>query len=301
MTATQTTLTQTLNPELNSKNSPNKTNNRQGKEEKAEKDTKQPRFYAIQPNGDQYLPNGNTINWKRGINSQLNLVGDLYAEWIEHPKIGKIRLFDNDFAEGLTMTYWWTVPLIYIPWSLLELRVCYRYFTDSEFNGGIIYWNPLTQYFYLPVILSSIIYYLLGLIMWTLFEYFCHRYAFHWHPPSVAWNPVHFAGHGLHHLTPADDLRLVFPPAISMPLGLLFHSLYTKYLFSIGISNAIFGGFIFGYACYESTHFLSHHCPFGNYLQARFRYHSAHHFNPAKKDALYGVTSQIWDVVFNTF
>ena len=279
----------------------NKNNNKIRYETRRRKrDSRRP--FALGSNGEQLLPNNETVNWyKGGILNQLDKVGTLYDEWIEHPKIGRIRLFDNDFLEGLTMTYWWTVPVIYVPWSLLELRVGYRYFTDLEFAGNVMVWNPISQTLRLDPFLAGVIYYILGLILWTLFEYFTHRYVFHWHPPTPAWNSLHFAGHGLHHLTPADDLRLVFPPAVSMPLGFIMHSLFTKILFSTGIANAIYGGFVLGYACYESTHFLSHHCPVGNYLQARFRYHSAHHFNPSKKDALYGVTSQIWDVVFNTF
>ena len=56
-----------------------------------------------------------------------------------------------------------------------------------------------------------------------------------------------------------------------------------------------------GYALYESIHYLAHHCPVGNYLQQRFIHHSQHHFNPKKQDKLYGVSTQIWDVVFGTY
>ena len=105
----------------------------------------------------------------------------------------------------------------------------------------------------------------------------------------------------MHHLTPTDKYRLVFPPAVSLPLGLLFRIIFYYILFPFGIRSAIFGGFTCGYAGYESIHYLAHHCPYGTFLYRRFKNHSAHHFNPKKQDKLFGVSTQIWDIAFGTY
>merc|ERR1712038_2010780 len=117
---------------------------------------------------------------------------------------------------------------------------------------------------------------------------------------TVCTNLLHFVGHGMHHLTPADEYRLVFPPAVSFPIGLAMRTLFYGVLFPFGIRSAVFGGFIVGYAAYESIHYLSHHFPYGSYLQERFRQHNAHHLNPAKEDKLFGVSTSLWDYAFGT-
>ena len=151
----------------------------------------------------------------------------------------------SDFLEGCSMTFWWVVPCLCIPWPMLELRDSYRYFIDIEFfyrkrnleinNGNNIdnsyytlnnsitpAWNPLVLYFNIPILLSCIIYFLIGLSVWTLFEYVAHRFLFHWEPPlelkyfnADRLNVISFLVHGMHHLIPTDELRLVFPPAIN--------------------------------------------------------------------------------------
>jgi 4-hydroxysphinganine ceramide fatty acyl 2-hydroxylase len=231
----------------------------------------------------QRLPDGGVIDWKHGLLAQIGAVGEDYWEWIEHPKLGRCRLFDSDFLESLTFTPWWVVPALYIPWGLLELRESVVRETSEIFNRADI---ALTLF-------------AIGVLMWSLTEYVYHRYAFHWVPWSHASRMVHFMAHGLHHLTPADEFRLVFPPVVSVPLALL-HRRGFYALFPIGASAALLGGYLVGYTAYESTHYFIHHCPSGAWLKARFYYHSKHHFDPRKRDAIYGVSSQLWDAVFGS-
>jgi len=151
-----------------------------------------------------------------------------------------------------------------------------------------------------PMIITAVIFaYLLGILAWTFFEYVCHRFAFHWHPKTPLQRYIHFLSHGLHHITPADEFRLVFPPVISIPLASAFRSLFYN-LFIAGFGSSFFGGFILGYAMYESTHYFTHHMPTGSWLKNRFFYHSKHHFDPAKQGKIFGVSSQLWDFVFDT-
>src|SRR5438046_3353878 len=67
----------------------------------------------------------------------------------------------------------------------------------------------------------------LGVLIWTLTEYWLHRLVFHWEPDHPIGSRLHFIIHGVHHDHPNDRLRLVMPPAVSIPLAALFLFLYT--------------------------------------------------------------------------
>src|SRR3954454_25156082 len=60
----------------------------------------------------------------------------------------------------------------------------------------------------------------LGYIVWTLFEYWLHRLVFHFEPEQGVGARLHWMIHGVHHDHPNDPLRLVMPPAASIPLAL---------------------------------------------------------------------------------
>merc|ERR1712087_404557 len=96
----------------------------------------------------------------------------------------------------------------------------------------------VTESLHLPLVMVSLFCFSIGILLWTLFEYFVHKHAFHWTPPSAAWNLLHFVGHGMHHLTPADEYRLVFPPAVSFPIGIAMRTLFYGLLFPFGIRSA---------------------------------------------------------------
>ena len=251
-------------------------------------------------NNLQLLPNKYVMKWNEGMIKQCFNVGKLYHEWIDHPKLRRVRMFDSDYIESASFTPWWVVPAIYIPWSLLELDLSYQDMAYDRDHQQSEITRYLTEQMHIPFVAVSIFCFVMGLVIWTLFEYFVHKYAFHWEPPSASWNFIHFVGHGMHHLTPSDEYRLVFPPAISFPLAILVRIVFYSLLFPFGIRSGVYAGFTFGYACYETIHYLSHHCPMGSFLQERFRHHNAHHFDPAKQDKLFGVTTSLWDHAFGT-
>eukprot|EP01083_Nonionella_stella_P269271 910936_1 len=254
-----------------------------------------PRPWSV-VNNQQLIPNKYVMKWNEGMLKQCYHVGEYYREWVDHAKLRPVRMFDSDYIEAASFTPWWVVPGLYIPWALLELDLSYQ---DFKLNSNQLLTIFITQMCRCPLLLFSILLFINGTLLWTLFEYFVHKHGFHWVPPTYSWNVVHFIGHGMHHLTPADKYRLVFPPAVSFPIGLCMRFIF-YYIFPFGIRSAMFGGFVLGYACYESIHFLSHHCPYGAYLQERFKQHSAHHFNPQKREKIFGVSTQIWDMVFDT-
>src|SRR5438045_2114909 len=90
-----------------------------------------------------------------------------------------------------------------------------------------------------------------GLFLWTLTEYWLHRLVFHWEPDHPIGARLHFVIHGVHHDHPNDRLRLVMPPAVSIPLAALFLFLYTL-LFGTPAAYPILSAFIVAYTFYHS-------------------------------------------------
>src|SRR5438132_12540212 len=81
-----------------------------------------------------------------------------------------------------------------------------------------------------------------GYALWTLFEYWLHRIVFHFEPEEGLGARMHWILHGVHHDHPNDPLRLVMPPAVSVPLGALV--LAVLYLiFGGGIAPGVASGF----------------------------------------------------------
>lgn len=137
-----------------------------------------------------------------------------------------------------------------------------------------------------------------GLAAWSLFEYALHRWVFHFKPQSALGRRIYFIIHGVHHDYPNDKLRLVMPPGVSVPLGLIILSLS---LLAGGPVNGpmFFAGFTLGYLIYDNLHYAVHHFNFKNrWFQHLKRHHMMHHFRDPNRG--FGFTSPFWDKVFGT-
>jgi sterol desaturase/sphingolipid hydroxylase (fatty acid hydroxylase superfamily) len=138
----------------------------------------------------------------------------------------------------------------------------------------------------------------LGILAWSLTEYLLHRFIFHLEPDSRWGRRLHFIIHGVHHDFPHDPMRLVMPPAVSVPLAILF---WLGFHALLGPAWALpaFAGFLLGYLVYDMSHYHMHHHRSKNRLSlALRRYHYRHHFQQA--DRGFGVTTPLWDRVFRT-
>ncbi|MBA2522085.1 MAG: sterol desaturase family protein [Solirubrobacterales bacterium] len=137
-----------------------------------------------------------------------------------------------------------------------------------------------------------------GLVTWTLAEYWLHRLVFHWEPDHPLGSRLHFIMHGVHHDHPNDRLRLVMPPAVSIPLAALFLGGFAL-ICGVPAAYPVFAGFIAGYLLYDYTHYhVHHHVPrttFGKQLRQQ---HMRHHFQDHRYG--FGVSSPLWDIVFGT-
>jgi 4-hydroxysphinganine ceramide fatty acyl 2-hydroxylase len=188
-----------------------------------------------------------------------------------------VRMFKSDFMEFCSHVHP-TVPLVlYLP---------------------VIGWMLYAAFFRCHLsILAVAGLFALGVLSWTLLEYIIHRYVFHYEPTSRWGGRLHFIVHGVHHDYPNDSRRLVMPPSVSIPLAILFWVLFAV-IFG-RFAPAISAGFGFGYVCYDSIHYATHHFAMkrgiGLWLK---QYHLRHHY---KDDhAGYGVSSPLWDYVFRT-
>ncbi len=171
---------------------------------------------------------------------------------------GSAPLFGN-FLEPLSKTAWWVVPLVWLPWVSFGSWLAY---------GGI------------PSSFQFAAYWITGLCLWSLVEYGLHRGLFHidkcvWSssfrgmsllgasrylPDNRVGITAHFLLHGIHHFLPMDKYRLVMPPTLFVVLAAPFWKLaHTVFYWDWYVATAVFCGGIFGYVCYDCTHYFLHH------------------------------------------
>jgi sterol desaturase/sphingolipid hydroxylase (fatty acid hydroxylase superfamily) len=196
-----------------------------------------------------------------------------------------IRLFRNDFMEFFTHISPVVVVIIWLPVSAWLLW--------RSLSGASLAVFPA----YIPLGV------LVGVFLWTFAEYTLHRYVFHFHARSDRMKRLVFLFHGIHHAQPQCKTRLVMPPAVSIPMAIVFYGLF--YLVAGLILRAaqwvdpLVAGFMLGYLAYDLTHYATHHFPMRwgplKYLK---RHHMRHHFKTP--DQRFGVSSPLWDVVFGT-
>ncbi|TKR60003.1 hypothetical protein L596_029599 [Steinernema carpocapsae] len=217
-------------------------------------------------------------------------VGDLkhdYWTWIHQPYDGTIRLFKSDVLEGMTRTSWYTVPFVWMP---LVLYFAFMGLDEMYRKQGFL--NGFT---------ASALLFSFGFLMWTLLEYILHRWVFHFKPDPDSYYQItlHFLLHGLHHKTPMDGDRLVFPPTPALFIVGFFYFIYSSLLpFSVFCCFA--SGKLFGYICYDMVHYYLHHGSPEPSSTMHFRkvYHHNHHFKDF--DLAYGISTVLWDHVFQT-
>ena len=137
-----------------------------------------------------------------------------------------------------------------------------------------------------------------GYLFWSLSEYWIHRVIFHWEPEKGIGARIHWMIHGVHHDHPSDPLRLVMPPAASLPLAVLF---LVGFALVLGTPDwyAFGAGFLGGYLAYDMVHYHLHHhrarTRFGRWLR---ELHMRHHFQDDTRG--FGIAAPYWDWIFRT-
>jgi 4-hydroxysphinganine ceramide fatty acyl 2-hydroxylase len=188
---------------------------------------------------------------------------DFYLEQVHRPRHYKggasAPLFGN-FLEPLSKTAWYVVPTVWLPPVAYGT---YLGFTHLPSAQAPAYW-------------------LLGLFLWTLVEYLLHRFLFHldaYLPDHPVFLTLHFILHGIHHYLPMDRYRLVMPPTLFLALATPFYKLaHTVFYYDWYAAVMVFSGGIFGYICYDCTHYWLHHRQLPAYVRELKKYHLAHHY-----------------------
>jgi 4-hydroxysphinganine ceramide fatty acyl 2-hydroxylase len=188
---------------------------------------------------------------------------DFYLEQVHRPRHYRggdsAPLFGN-FLEPLSKTAWYVVPTMWLPPVAYGT---YLGFTNLPFLQAAFYWP-------------------LGLFLWTLVEYLMHRFLFHIDkilPDHPIFLTLHFILHGIHHYLPMDRYRLVMPPTLFLILAIPFYKLaHTVFFYDWYAAVTVFSGGIFGYICYDCTHYFLHHKNLPEYVRELKKYHLAHHY-----------------------
>lgn len=188
---------------------------------------------------------------------------------------------------------------------VLENRWLERYFASAHWSLPGLWALPLSGwllYHSLVIdqrgVLAVTTLCLAGTLLWTLVEYWLHRWLFHLPPATSRWlKTVQFALHGYHHEFPEDPRRLVAPPVLAIPIaGTLAIAVR---LLAPEHWAPLLSGVFFGYLCYDWVHYYSHHGrPRSRAGRALRRLHKRHHYRDARRH--YGLSSPLWDVVFAT-
>lgn len=157
--------------------------------------------------------------------------------------IRSVRLFDTEFIEMCSYTYWYIIILAWIPCEI------YFYMQIPEHN----------------TFAENVLYWVAGAIGWTFTEYMLHRFLFHmedqWYFPDwPAFWVFHFTIHGIHHAFPQDPGRIVMPPAA----GYIFFFTIIGPFFDMFLPEHVRPAFYIGmahmYTYYDVFHALCHSC-----------------------------------------
>lgn len=188
-----------------------------------------------------------------------------------------VRMFQSNFMEFFSHVHPATPVLLYGPMIALML---YLAFVQKQLS-----------------FLAVLGFFVIGVLIWTLLEYVIHRYVFHYEPKTRVGKLLHFIMHGVHHDYPNDATRLVMPPIISIPLAVVF---YVVFILTLGrFAPAALAGFGFGYVCYDTIHYATHHFAMKRGIWRWLKqYHLRHHYQD--DHAGYGVSTPLWDYVFKT-
>ncbi|PPQ75994.1 hypothetical protein CVT26_005946 [Gymnopilus dilepis] len=227
-----------------------------------------------------------------------------YLQQVHQPRhlSESARLFGPEILEMCTRTEWYVVPLFWTPITVyLFLRSIFQFTgpLPNFFDNPAL---PMSSLSLVPAdaVAKTVVCFLLGNVIWTILEYLLHRFLFHVDkvlPDRPVFLMLHFLMHGVHHYLPMDRLRLVMPPPLFIALETPFTQLAYK-LFPVAVANGIISGAFTFYICYDCMHYALHHTKLPQYMRDMKKYHLAHHYKNFELG--YGVTSKIWDYVFNT-
>ena len=202
---------------------------------------------------------------------------DKIPEHLKPKNVGTDNLFKNGIMEKLTRTH------ISVPVTMhLIIVSLFIYYFAGQFQ-----------------ILTYLGLFFGGWLTWTLAEYWVHRWLYHVKTENKTLLKIQHMGHGIHHQYPKDPTRLAMPPLPALVLISLFLGIF--YLLMQENAFAFFPGFLLGYVLYISLHYMQHLFKppkFGPFNRL-WKWHALHHYKYPETKA-FGVSTNLWDVVFGT-
>lgn len=126
----------------------------------------------------------------------------------------------------------------------------------------------------------------LGVVLWTLTEYWMHRSLFH---------RFYRLEHGLHHKSPLEWIGV--SPFLTGAGFLALWFACVSAFGNLGLGGALFAGFVTGYYAYIVIHVVIHHTQ--HPIVARLR--ATHEMHHRGASANFGVSTNFWDRIFRTF
>jgi 4-hydroxysphinganine ceramide fatty acyl 2-hydroxylase len=233
-----------------------------------------------------------------------NFSKSYYLKQVHQPRHLKesARLFGPAVLEICTRTSWYVVPMVWLPIAInLFLRSATQFTMPiPTFREAPLFPLSVLSHVSTDAFAKTMLCFFFGNFFWTVLEYGMHRFLFHIDdilPDHPVFLTLHFLLHGIHHYMPMDRLRLVMPPILFFVLQAPFTSL-AYMLFPTAVASGIISGAFTFYVLYDCMHYALHHTRLPAYLREMKKYHLAHHYKNFELG--FGVTSKIWDYVFNT-
>src|SRR3954454_4260310 len=110
------------------------------------------------------------------------------------------RMFENDLLDRLSRVHHYVPLVIFLP-----VIAVFLYLGFDRVGTG-----------------ETLLLAIGGYLFWSMAEYWIHRLIFHWEPERGIGAHLHGMIRGVPHDPPTAPLRLVTPPAASLPLASVF-------------------------------------------------------------------------------
>jgi sterol desaturase/sphingolipid hydroxylase (fatty acid hydroxylase superfamily) len=171
-------------------------------------------------------------------------------------------------------------------WIFPSLSVALILLTRN--TGGA---HPLSQLLWLVPV---------GLLLWTLLEYFFHRVLFHTHFRTPLLREIVNRSHLSHHAAPRDPNQILVISSFGVAVSLVIYPILFALTRDLFAASGVITGIWLGFLYYEAVHYRVHmSLGHSRLLQHQRRAHFYHHFSDPH--ACYGVTSPLWDHVFRSY
>jgi cyclopropane-fatty-acyl-phospholipid synthase len=151
---------------------------------------------------------------------------------------------------------------------------------------------------------AAVAFFALGVMAWTLLEYFVHRYVLHGRFPDgpgpvqhflhVRFDPLHWE----HHERPWDGEHINGRIEDTLPFSAVFVALAA--LLPVWSAPALVAGLLQSYIVEEWVHHSVHFYHFDNPYFRYIKAHHLYHHSPKGGDVGYGLTNGFWDIIFST-